>query len=93
MKTILFKVTKKAGPWLLMPAILATQEAENIRMVIQSQPPANKLKKNPSQKKRAGEVAQVVKAPAVRPHIQTPVWQKPKTKNKETKKKNNVLRN
>jgi hypothetical protein len=47
-----------AGHWWLIPEILATQEAEIRRILLQSQPGHSSLK-NPSQKK-AGGVAQSV---------------------------------
>jgi hypothetical protein len=58
------KKLKLAGHWWLTPVILATQEAEIRRIVVQSQPRQiiheTLSQKNPSQKKRAGGVAQGV---------------------------------
>jgi hypothetical protein len=52
-----------ARPWWLTPGILATQEAEIRRIMVQSQPrqivPKTLSRKNPSQK-RAGGLAQCV---------------------------------
>jgi hypothetical protein len=48
-----------AGHWWLTPVILATQEVEIRRIMVRSQPQASSLQ-DPSQKKRAGRVAQGV---------------------------------
>jgi hypothetical protein len=65
-----------------MPAILATQEAEIRRIEVRSQPGQSVLKtlsqKNPSQKKRAGGVAQ-----GVDPEFKPQYCQKKKKKKKK----------
>jgi hypothetical protein len=62
-----FKNLVSMGLWWLTPVIIATQEAEIRRIMVQNQSQANSLQ-NPILKKlitkRAGGVAQVVRMPA-----------------------------
>jgi hypothetical protein len=81
-----------------MPVILATEEAEIRRIVVQSQPQVNSsgdlILKNPITKKRrrkcrAGEVAQVVRVPVSKCKTLSSNFSAKKKKKKQKKKPKN----
>jgi hypothetical protein len=83
---IILKLEVIAGCWWLTPVILATQEAEIRRIVVQSQPwvnssqdPISEKKKKKSQKKGWWSGLSG-KRESVRPCVQTPMMLKKKKK-------------